>query len=67
MLFVDYCFLSCPALGEDVCAEYKRLKDMCWILRDGARHEINADLEAGSSTAAPRIEQCFLGQVVEVG
>lgn len=34
------------------------------MLRDGARHEINADLEAGSSTAALRIEQRFLGQVV---
>lgn len=52
-------------LGKDVYAEYKRLKDVCWILRDGARHEINAELEAGSSTADLRIEQHFLGQVVE--
>lgn len=51
-------------LGKDVYAEYKRSKDVCWVLKDGARHEINADLEAGSSTAALHIEQRFLGQVV---
>lgn len=54
-------------LGKDVYAEDKRFKDVYWILRDGAQHEINADLEAGSSTAALHIEQCFLGQVVEEG
>lgn len=52
-------------LGKDVYAGYKRFKDMCWILRDEAQHEINADLGAGSSTAALHIEQCFLGQVEE--
>lgn len=46
---------------KDVYAEHKRL-----ILRDGAWHEINADLEAGSSTAALHIEQHFLGEVGEV-
>lgn len=51
--------------GQNVYAEYKRFKDVCWILRDGAQHEINADLEAGSS--ALHIEQCFLGQMVEEG
>lgn len=54
-------------LGKDVYAEYKRLKDVCWILRDGAQRGINPDLGAGSSTAALHMEQCFLGQVVEEG
>lgn len=54
-------------LGKDVYAEYKRFKDVCWILRDEAQHGINAGLEAASSTAAPRVEQCFLGQEVEEG
>lgn len=52
-------------LGKDVYAEYKRFKDVCWIMRDGAQQEINGDLEAGSSTAALHIEQRFLGEVVE--
>lgn len=52
-------------LGKGVYAEYKRFKDVCWILRDGAWHEINADLQAEPSTAALHIEQWFLGQVVE--
>lgn len=54
-------------LGKDVYAEYKRFKDVCWVMRDGAQQEINADLEAGSSTAALHIEQRFLGEVVEQG
>lgn len=54
-------------LGKGVYAEYKRFKDVCWIMRDGAQQEINADLEAGSSTAALHIEQRFLGEVVEQG
>lgn len=60
-------FLPSPLedLGKDVYAEYKRFKDVCWILRDGARQEINGDLAAGSSTAALCVEQHFLGQVVE--
>lgn len=70
--FHALCRLLLPLLSgtlEDLCkdvyAEYKRFKDVCWISRDEARHEINEDLEAGSTTAALRIEQCFLGQVEE--